>query len=73
MEINEQEEIPYMAVGNDELGEKIGDKAVCPHCGELHVVEFGTDSKTGKISEMLGFVSCEGSRYLVAIDGKKIK
>lgn len=64
--------LPFFAIGNDELAEKrplIGDVAKCPRCKKEHKVQYGTDTKTGKISKMLGFVTCKNNRsYLVAIN-----
>lgn len=69
---NKELEIPFIAMGNEELGDDVGDKVICPNCGKLHDVEFGVDTKTGKKSEILGFVSCGDTQYLVAINGKKV-
>ena len=64
---------PFLAVGNDELGDPVGDKAVCPNCKKKHKVKYGTD-KDGKESKLLGFVSCtDGGSYLVSISGELLK
>ena len=70
------EGIPFVAFGNNELGEQVGDCAVCPHCKKKHKVEYGeTINKDGTKSpnKVLGFVKCGKESYLVAIDEKLIK
>ncbi len=71
---------PFVAFGNDELGERVGDKATCPNCKKKHKVEYGelvNKDENGKEyrvpSKMLGAVSCKGSHYLVSLDEKLIK
>ena len=64
-----------LTIGNEELLslKKASKFAICPNCGEKHKIEYGTNSKTGKTSTMLGFVSCGQKDYLVTIDGKILK
>lgn len=65
----------YLAIGNDELGGPVGDTAICPHCGKPHPVEYGErilPDGTKEPTDMLGFVGCNGSNYLVAIKGRLI-
>lgn len=55
----------FIAVGNEELTEPIGEKAPCPHCGKEYLVE-------NSVPPTLQFVKCEnGNQYLVGIKGKK--
>ncbi len=61
-----------LIVGAEDLGGPIGSTALCPICGKYHTIEYGTDAKTGEVSKMLGFVSCGGKSYLVAIEGKEL-
>ena len=58
----------YIAIGNDELGNKLRDKAVCPHCGELHKI---IDSKPMPI---LQAVHCTKDKetYIVGIYRREI-
>ena len=65
--------IPFVAVGNDELGEMIGKTCKCPKCGKKHLVKYGTDKATGKTTKMLGYVNCGKESYLVAINGRELK
>jgi hypothetical protein len=69
-----RKEIPFVAFGNDELidNEDVGEKAICPKCGKKHIVKYGTDPKTKKISKIAGFVACGKESYLVSIKGKII-
>ncbi len=67
--------IPYLAVGNDELGEVVGEKVKCIYCNDSHKVDFGEqvlDDGTKVKSKMLGFIVCpeKENAYLVAVGGK---
>lgn len=66
-----------IAVGADELGEEVhtDTKAKCPNCRKNHEIEYGTDAKTGEVSNVLGFVKCSKNKkvYLVTIQGKLMK
>jgi len=77
-------EIPYMAIGNNELASKpkAGKTAKC-QCGCEHNIEYGT-SKTllpdgtytkPRVSKMVGFIRCDknGKTYLATIEGKLLK
>lgn len=71
--MNKEEEIPFVAFGNEELIDQplADDFADCPNCKKKHKIEFGTNSETGEVSKMLGFVNCEdGESYLVTLNGK---
>ncbi len=46
--------------------------AVCPKCKKTHKIKYGIDTKTKKISKLLGFVDCGKESYLVTIAGKLI-
>lgn len=63
---------PFIAIGNDELGGEVGDAATCPHCRELHPLEYGTTG--GRENRQLGFVKCPGSQqaYLVSLGGRAV-
>jgi len=69
---------PYVAYGNEELKNqpeaKKGMEIICPHCGQLHKLEYGTDAKTGEESDTLSFYSCPitGKDYLAGVNGKLI-
>ena len=66
--------LPFVAIGNDELGEEIGKMARCSKCEKSHPVKYGDKIIDGKKypSKMMGYVKCGKNAYLVAIDGKKI-
>jgi hypothetical protein len=69
------EEIPYVAIGNNELGGAIGDVVRCPHCRSIHKVEYGDEVKpdgTKVPSKLLGFYNCGAKSYLCAIGGKSV-
>lgn len=75
----EEVSIPFLAVGNDELGGPVGDTATCPNCGQQHPVRYGdsvsyapTGEKVLTPSTMLGFVECGERQFLVALDGRAL-
>jgi hypothetical protein len=61
-------EVPFLAVGNDELGETInaGDMLACERCGQTHEV-------TASNPAILLFTRCGDNTYLVGIKNRKIK
>ena len=65
----------FLAVGNEELGEKVGTKIRCTRCKKMHVIKYGKRKEGNKWvpSTMLGFVNCGKKAYLVAINGQKFK
>lgn len=67
-------DIPFVAVGNDELGGTVkkGDRVVNDK-GLEGFVEYGKDGTTGEESSVLGFVTCGDASYLVSIAGKLFK
>ena len=69
-------ETPFIAIGNDELGEDVGKTLKCKRCGKRHKVksvERVLSDGTWQPSALLGFIKCRGKAYLVAINGKLIK
>jgi len=70
----------FLAIGNDELGDPVGELITCPHCGETHEIEYGakrTLQDDGTWSEpvpsrLLGFYQCGDDLYLASIDGKAL-
>ena len=69
------EQKPFIAIGNDELGEEAGENVTCPNCGKKHKIEYGEKkNKKGewKPSKMLGFVKCGEKSFLVTINNKLI-
>ena len=74
--------LPYIAIGNDELGEKLGNVIACPHCGKRHRVQKGLSRKLLPNGEYgpwevsaLQFYKCTktGNTYLCGINGKAVK
>ena len=67
--------IPFLAVGNDELGDDLKYKAKCPNCGKFHPIKYGDEIVDGKPvpSKMLAFVNCGKESYLVGINGKELR
>ena len=65
---------PYIAVGNNELVEELGEEILCPHCDKTHEVQYGTD-EDGNETRILAFYKCDvtGKSYVAGIDGKRIK
>ena len=75
--MKKEKEIPFIAIGNDELGEDIGkeEKVKCKNCGKYHTIKYGKRKlKDGTYveSKMLGFVDCGKKSFLVTIDNKLI-
>ena len=69
-------EAPFVAIGNDELGEDVVKMLKCKRCGKRHKVRYGErvlSDGTRQPSKMAGFIICRGKAYLVAINGKRIK
>lgn len=64
-EAHRMEEIAFMTVGPDELGDPVGATHRCPNCGELHDVIN---------SDILHAIKCprSGDLYLVGIRGQVI-
>lgn len=62
---NEREQIPFVAIGPEELGGPIGITHLCPGCGATHDVIT---------EDILSAVKCEvtGSTYLIGIKGQLI-
>ena len=81
MQNKPQTEIPFFAIGNDELAHKkqIGTHVVCKHCSKNHEVEYGTSKKllpgggwSKPVKSNMGFYKCGDNRYLASIDGKEL-
>ena len=66
---NPLENVPFVAFSNDELRQKpdvkAGDRIVCPHCQQTHVLK---DSDP----PMLLFYSCREHTYLAGVRGKLV-
>jgi hypothetical protein len=70
---------PFVAFGNDELGDLIGDTIKCPSCGEPHSVEYGErifknedGTERREPSKLLAYYKCGTSTYLCAINGRSV-
>lgn len=63
-----------LMVGNDELGKPIPAGAIvkCRHNRRhsRHPVEWGTDTQTGRESQLLAFYKCGRHTYLCGIAGR---
>lgn len=65
-----------LAIGNDELGEKLGDTIICPKCGEEHPIKFGKQEMpdgTWVETKLLSFYRCGDKSYLAGIKGQRVK
>ena len=65
-----------LAIGNDELGEDVGDTAKCLNCGKEHKVKYGKrvlEDGSKMPSKSLGYVSCREKSFLVSLMGKLLK
>ncbi len=71
--------VPFVAITDNELGEKLGYSIDCPHCGNKHAVESSGPSKvfhpdgTESVGPagLLQFYTCNGTAYLIGIKGQK--
>jgi hypothetical protein len=66
-----------LTIGNDELEKNaaIGEMIDCPHCGEIHPIQYGNEvmeDGTKKPSKLLAFYKCGDEIYLAGIAGKRI-
>lgn len=73
-------DLPFVAIGNDELGEPVGESITCRTCGEQHAIEYGK-SRTLRDdgtwteytpSKVLGFYRCCGQLYLASLGGRAV-
>ncbi len=69
-------EIPYWAVGNEELNDlpsvKDGDEILCDKCNGRHRLEACTDTKTGEKFDLILSYSCGEKVYIGAVHGKLV-
>lgn len=81
--MSEDQEIPFLAIGNNELGEPT-EIVECAKCGGTHQIEYGeTTSRTlmpdgvtwsePQPSRILGFYQCGGATYLGTVAGRALK
>ena len=62
--------VPYVAIGNDELGGRLGKWYDCPRCFHKHKILSPPTTK-GEIG-LLQLVHCKGKSYMVGINGRAI-
>lgn len=65
----------YLAVGNDELGDKVEPIIDCPHCNGKHKIESWFEDSKSSMPENLSLQTykCGESSYVYGINGRKIK
>ena len=67
-----------LAIGNDELGEKLGKMVKCPHCHKRHLVKTSyaqrlNEKGNWEESEMnMQSYKCGKKAYICGIDGQSI-
>ena len=73
MKNNDNGNLPFVAIGNDELGGPVPDDALikCKRCGVPHKLEYGKN-EAGVETRTVGFVRCGEKSYLVAVNGKLV-
>lgn len=68
--------IPYMTVGDNQLGEPLGTTIKCPTCGEQHRVEHGKKKDANgdftREDTSLSFYRCGRHTYLCGVNGRVI-
>lgn len=73
-------EVPFVAIGNDELGKPVGESITCRVCGKQHVIEYGKSRQLRDDgtwteytpSKLLGFYRCGGQLYLASLGGRAV-
>lgn len=63
------------AVGNSELGEKLGATVWCRKCGGRHRVKYSEralDDGSRVRDGLLAFVKCGGKAYIIGVNGRQI-
>lgn len=72
----------YIAIGNDELGELLGDSIKCHRCWKMHPIEQSLPSRTldiftGEWKEgpagLLQFYKCGDATYIAGVNGRGVK
>lgn len=62
-------DLPYIAVGNDELGDYLQPTIHCPHCKQQHEIECSSEDPRNKgKSVTLQFYKCGDRTYLAGIN-----
>ena len=67
------ETIPFLAIGNDELGDPLGDTVACQHCGAEHAVihSESIDADGNVIGRgSLAYYRCGDASYFAGIGGR---
>ena len=65
-----------LAIGEEQLGNELGETYECPRCGEKHQITYGKkklEDGTWVETKMLSFYKCGERTYLAGIDGRKIR
>ena len=62
-------EIPYIVIGNSELGGKLGETINCPHCGSDHEIKNTQDNGEPSI---IDWYKCGKDTYMCGIQGRAI-
>lgn len=74
--MKKENSLPCFEIGKEELEKRphlFGDKAMCPRCHRDHLIRYGINTKTGRMSDTLAFVICKNNMsYLVAINNRII-
>lgn len=66
-------DVPFIEIGENELGKPLGTEAKCPSCGAWREIKRGVDTKTGEESNALQFLTCCGRTVLIGINGREIE
>lgn len=66
----------WIAIGNEEITESLGDFILCDKCGQRHIIEYGDEileDGTRIPSKLLAFYDCGGKSYLAGINGRDVR
>lgn len=70
-----EDRLHYIAIGNNELGDEIGESVTCPRCSGEHPVLYGErvlPDGSREPSRTLGFYRCGDKSYLCAVEGRSV-
>lgn len=61
----------YFAIGNNELNvDTVNEGDVVSYRGMEHPIKFGHNAKSNEKSKAIGFITHNGTSYLVAVNGR---
>ena len=66
-------DLPYVAIGNDQLGDNLPPTITCSHCRQQHLIQCSSeDTANAGNSVTLQFYKCGEKTYLAGINRQEI-